>query len=59
MKQVYQKGFTHKFNKRKDQNICIRAELNRKVRKTTFTETKTADWLLNIDKMIFSLILIL
>ena len=44
MKQVYQKGCTHKFNKKKGQHICIRADLNRKVGETTFTETKTADY---------------
>ena len=43
MKQVYQKGRTHKFSQKKDQNTCIRAYLNRKVGKTTFSETKNAD----------------
>ena len=53
MEQVYQKGCTHKFNKKKDQNICITADLNQKVGKTTFTETKNADWLLIIGKNLF------
>ena len=50
MEQVYQKGCTHKFNKKKDQNISIIADLNRKMGKTTFTATKNKDWLLIIDK---------
>ena len=43
MKQVYQKGCSHKFNKKKDTNICIRVDLNRKADKTAFTETKNTD----------------
>ena len=58
MKQVYQKGRSHKFSKKKDKNICIRVYLNRKVDKTTFTETKNTDWLLIIGKT-FSLMQIL
>ena len=53
MKQVYQKGCSHKFNKKKDKNICIRVDLNRKADKTTFTETKNTDWLLIIGKTYF------
>ena len=53
MKKVYQKVCTHKFNKKKDQNICIRADLKQKVHKTTFTETKITDWLLIIGKICF------
>ena len=60
MKQVYQKACCHKFNKKKDKNICIRVDLNRKVDKTTFTETKNTDWLLIIRKTnFFSLMQIL
>ena len=60
MKQVYQEGCSHKFNKKKDENICIREDLNQKVDKTTFTETKNTDWCLTISKIyFFSLIQIL
>ena len=55
MKQLYQKGSTHKFSKKMDQNISIRADLNQKAGKTTFTETKNADWILIIDKIYFFL----
>ena len=55
MKQAYQKGCSHKFNKKKDQNICIRVDLNWKVDKTTFTETKNIDCLLIIGKVYFFL----
>ena len=55
MKQVYRKGCSHKFNKKKDKNICIRVDLNRKVDKTTLTETKNVDWLLIIGKIYFFL----
>ena len=40
MKQVYQKGRTHKFSQKKDQNTCIRADLNRKVGKKISVKQK-------------------
>ena len=43
MKQVYQEGCSYKFNKKKDENIYIRVDLNQKVNKITFTETKNTD----------------
>ena len=59
MKQVYQKVCYHKFNKKKDQNICIRVDLNWKVDKTALTETKNVDRFLITGKNFFSLIQIL
>ena len=53
MKQVYQKGCSHEFNEKKVKNICIRVDLNRKVDKTTFTETKNTDGLLITGKTFF------
>ena len=33
VKQVYQKGSSHKFHKKRDQNNCFRAEINQKSEK--------------------------
>ena len=53
MKQAYQKICSHKFIKKKDQNICIRVDLNWKVDKTTFTETKKCRLAFNNRQSLF------